>query len=277
MKLVGAALATLVFLAAPRAEASCGNPHWVGTPPGAAIPPAGSLYLYDHALVFRAPTPRPTPGPIVRETVVGDGVVRLDYATSADELEIADQWNPTVFPVHGTWKPPAAAPRVIQYWHQVHAWACSSADLVWLQIDQPTAAFRVVWQAKGKPARQFIFPALTDTNNVSVLPLGKLDCAGTTIDPAELAEGGRLTLFAIRFDGSEVAVRGLPSTISTAAMPTTEDGIERAIGFQAGTEPTQPVPPPDHDWPFHLFLLLLIPAAALLWVAVRDRSVKAVV
>ena len=86
-----------------------------------------------------------------------------------------------------------------------------------------------------------------------------------------------VSLFAIRFDGSEVAVTGLPATISTKDMPTTDDGISRAIGYQAGSEPIAPVPPAHHDWPFHLFLLLLIPAGALLWVALRDRSVKAVV
>ncbi len=275
MKLAGVALA-VGLLASSRAEAECGNPHWVGTPTGASIPQTGSLYLFDASLAYSEIKERG--GPIVRQTKVGDMVVRLDYVTRADELELKDDYDPMLYNVHATWKPPAAAPRVIQYWHQVSEWTCSQTDTLMLQIDQPTAAFRVVWEAKGQAGRDFVFPARTSENNISVLELGKLDCVGVpTIDPAELAAGGRLTLFAIRFDGSEVAVTGLPATISTKEMPTTADGISRAIGYQAGSEPIAPVPPADHDWPFHLFLLLLIPAGALLWVALRDRSVKAVV
>jgi len=273
MKLAIAAALALVF-AAHRAEAACGNPHWVGTPTGASIPSSGSLYLYDASLAFEDLEPRT--GPIVKQTKVGATVVKLDYVSHADELALEDDRDPTVLDVHETWKPPAAAPRVIQYWHQVWGWTCSQTDLVWLQIDQPTAAFRVVWEP-NKPARQFIFPARTADNHVSALGLGKINCGGTNIDPAELVVGGRLTLFAIRYDGSEVAVTGLPSRISSAEMPTTEQGLERSIGFPAGTEPTSPVPPPDHDFAYHLFLLLLIPTAGLLWVALRDRSVKAVI
>lgn len=276
MKLVVGLVSALISIAATQsADAKCGTPHWVGTPNGASIPQTGTLYVYDEALSHAELKHRG--GPIVRQTRLDNNVIKLDYASQADELELADDDEPTILNPHATWKPPAAAPRVIQYWHQVSSWTCSSADLLWLQVDQPTAAFRVVWEAKDRPARQFVFPARTGANHVSALPLGKIDCGSTTIDPAELAAGGRLTLFAIRFDGSEVAVSGLPATIATTQMPTTEDGIARSIGFPLGTERTAPLPPTDHDWPFHLFLLLLIPAAALLWVAVKDRSVKAVI
>lgn len=278
MKLATAGLAALVLASiAPHAEADCGNPHWVGTPTGASIPPAGSLYLFDGSMAYTDELAH-RGGPIKRETKVGPGVLKLDYVTAADELELKDDYEPTLLNVNPSWRPPAAAPRVIQYWHQVSAWTCSNSDLVWLQIDQPTAAFRVVWQARNRPARQFVFPAQTADNHISVLPLGKLNCVGEpTIAPEELAAGGRLTLFAIRYDGSEVAVTGLPQILSTTAMPTTEDGIDRAIGFQRGSAPTSSVPPTQHDFPFYLFLLLLIPAGAVGWVAVKDRSVKAVV
>ena len=36
--------------------------------------------------------------------------------------------------------------------------------------------------------------------------LGKINCAGTTLDPVELRMGGQLELFAIRLDGSEVPI-----------------------------------------------------------------------
>lgn len=276
MKLAGAALLALLSFAG-NAEADCGNPHWVGTPTGASIPPVGSLYVFDGAIADGAAI-KHRGGPIKNETLVSPGVVKLDYVTQADELELKDDFEPTLLTIKPSWQPPAAAPRVIQYWHQVSAWTCSNSDLVWLQIDQPTAAFRVVWEVRDRPARQFTFPARTADNNISVLPLGKLNCVGEpNIDPAELAAGGRLSLFAIRYDGVEVAVTGLPPILSTKEMPTTEDGMERAIGYQRGSEPTSAVPPADHDFPFHLFLLLLIPAVALGYVALKDRSVKAVV
>lgn len=276
MKLAGLLAACALASLTQTADADCGNPHWVGTPTGASIPTSGSLYLFDGYMTDNDEL-KPRGGPIKRETKVGPGVIKLDYVTTADELELAAD-EPTLLNVNPAWKPPAAAPRVIQYWHQVSAWTCSSSDLVWLQIDQPTAAFRVVWEARNRPARQFVFPARTGDNHISVLPLGKLNCVSEPIiDPAELAAGGRLTLFAIRYDGSEVAVTGLPEILTTRAMPTTEDGIERAIGFQRGSEPTSSVPPTQHDFPFYLFLLLLIPAGALGWVALKDRSVKAVV
>ena len=276
MKLAPVGLAVaLLSIFATRAEAECGNPHWVGTPTGATIPQTGSLYLYDHSLTYGGLKERG--GPIVRQTQISATVVKLDYVSHADELELVDADSPILLNVSPTWQPPAAAPRVIQTWHQVSSWTCSSADLFNLQIDQPTAAFRIVWEPKNLPARQFVFPAVTADNNVNVLSLGKVDCGTTNIDPAELLVGGRMSLFAIRYDGSEVAVRGLPEYVSSAQAPVTEDGIKRAIGFPIGTAPTAPVPPTDHDFPFHLFLLLLIPAAALLWVAVHNRSVKAVV
>jgi hypothetical protein len=278
MKLAGVALAVGLVVAARSAQASCDSPRWVGTPTGATIPATGSLYVYDEGLSFREPV-RKGGGPIVRQTKVSDTVLKLDYVTKADELEIPYDHRPTILNVNPAWKPPAAAPRVIQYWHHKHEWTCSEADSLMLQIDQPTAAFRVYWQSGDRPMRELIMPAQTDENHVSVLELGKINCGEVSIDPAELAAGGKLVVMAIRFDGSEVAVSGLPATVSTAQMPTSSDGLARAIGFPAGTEATASVPSSnaDHDWPFHLFVLLLIPAAALLFIALRDRSVKAVV
>jgi len=276
MKLVALAvfgLGTTALLAAP-ARAECGIPSWLGTPTGATIPSHGSLYQYDEGLAHRTPK---VGGPIVSATPIDDRVVRLDYTTTADELEIKlDDFDAPVFTVARHWEAPAAAPRVIQYWHHVHAWMCSHADSLMLQIDQPTAAFRVFWQFRDHPVQSFVVPARTDANNVNVLELGKIDCGSTLIDPDELAAGGILTLVAIRYDGSEVAVAGLPPTLSTVDMPTSEDGLSRAIGYQTGTEPVAPVPPPDHDWPFHLFLMLLVPAGLLTVVVYRHRALKAV-
>lgn len=279
MKLAGLALAVgLVAALHHTADAMCGSPYWVGTPDGATIPQTGSLYVYDHDLPWAKDDALAAKGPIVKKTRISERVVRLDYATKADELELTHSSYSPVFQVSATWKPPAAAPRVIQYWHHKTGFTCSPANGLMLQIDQPTAAFRVYWQSGDRPVMEMIVPAQTDEHNVNVLALGQLECTWVGIEPEELAAGGKLVVMAIRFDGSEVAVAGVPDRISIAQMPKSEEGLGRAIGFPAGTEPTQPVPThKDHDWPFHMFLLLLIPTAALLYIALRDRSVKAVV
>jgi hypothetical protein len=273
MKLAGVVAFGLAVLAHTNADAECGTPQWLGTPNGASIPTKGSLFFYSEENGVDA---KKVGGPITAVTKLSDTVVRLDYSTKADELEITAQ-EPAVYQVSSYWKPPAAAPRVIQTWHHQYEWTCSTADSVMLQIDQPTAAFRVFWRYKDHPTREWIVPARTGDGNVNVLELGKINCGSTTIDPNELAAGGSLTLIAIRYDGSEVAVAGLPPTLSTADMPTSKDGIERAIAYPAGTEPTAPVPYQDHDWPFYLFMLLLVPAGALTYVALRDRGLKSAV
>src|SRR5256885_17174657 len=84
-----------------RAEAECGNPHWVGTPTGAAIPQHGSLYRYDEALAYR--DPKPIGGPIVKQTKISDAVIRLDYVTKADELGLTDHREPTLPAVPAPW------------------------------------------------------------------------------------------------------------------------------------------------------------------------------
>jgi hypothetical protein len=273
MKLAGVVAFGLAVISTATADADCATPQWLGTPTGASIPAKGSLFFYSEANGVDA---KKVGGPITAVTKLSDTVVRLDYSTKADELEITAQ-EPAVYQISGLWKPPAAAPRVIQTWHHEYQWTCSNADSLMLQIDQPTAAFRVFWRYKDHPTREWIVPARTGEGNINVLELGKIDCGSTTIDPDELAVGGILTLIAIRYDGSEVAVTGVPPTLSTTEMPTSADGLGRAIAFPAGTEPTAPLPYQDHDWPFHLFLLLLIPGAALTYVAVRDRGLKTVV
>ena len=52
-----------------------------------------------------------------------------------------------------------------------------------LQVDQPTAAFRVFWRFENQPAREFVIPAHAKENNVNVLELDKV------IAPTELAAG----------------------------------------------------------------------------------------
>lgn len=280
MKLAGLVVVASLGLAASQvteASASCGIRRWLGTPSGAAIPPTGSMFLYDEGLEGRAP--QPPAGAITARVEVAPNVLRIDYATKADELELKLADEAHLFEVKRGWRPPQAAPRVVQYWHHQYEWTCSFADSVMLQIDQPTAAFRVRWASAGQPAREWIVPALTAEGNVSVLEVGKLNCGSTTIEPAELAAGGQLTLIAIRFDGSEVPVNGLPPFLSTKQMTTTHEYLERAIPYEPGAEPVAPVPLPPRetrDFPLVVFLAVLGILGALLYVRFGHRALKEV-
>ncbi|MDB4961179.1 MAG: hypothetical protein JWP01_1178 [Myxococcales bacterium] len=212
-------------------EADCGIPVWLGTAEQTALPVRGSVFVHHESLRYAdASDPLPQPGvrwvgeaaSIVRVEKVSDVVVRIDYDaphTFAAVLYASsnDEWGPTHVTFDPGWTAPTTPPRVIQYWHEVSSWTCSSTDSLKLQVDQPTAAFRVRWTHDGK-TREWIEAGRTWNDRTS-LELGKINCGSETVDPAELAAGGHLELIAIRSDGSEVAVTGLPETISTREMP----------------------------------------------------------
>ena len=191
-----------------RADAECAIPSWVGTE-SSAIPTRGSLYAYDVYAHNPNVSWKGTPGVNV-QTKVASSIVRIDYSGSAgSELVV----NGVAYRLTADWRAPADAPRVVAYRHLESKWTCSSQDTLNLEIDQPTAAIRVVWTFRGHTT-ETIVPAKRN-----VLELGKINCAGTTLDPDELHAGGHLELIAIRPDRTEVQIRGLPSTISMS-MPT---------------------------------------------------------
>lgn len=241
---VAVALAT----SAPRlAQAECANPHWIGTPPHTRLPTHGSLYLYDGSLAYRGTEipavaakwtgmqPKAT-----HETRISDTVVRFDYEATLPATVVIDPegWEPRPFTFDSRWRAPIDAPRVMQYWHHVYEWTCSQADSVMFQIDQPTAAFRVAWKYAGHTTEQII-PAQTDDGARSVVELGKINCARANLDPEELRKGGELTLTAIRFDGSEVPVVGVPAFLSTTQMPTAAEGLDRAFRLTVLPDPVE--------------------------------------
>lgn len=256
--------------AAHRADADCGTPRWVGTPSGATIPARGVLYLHDEG------TPRPLGGAIKTQTQVAPHVMRLEYATKAEELEIADPIDGRVFQVDPAWKPATDSPRVLQYWHHRTA----TADSVMLQIDQPTAAIRARWTAAGARAREWIVPAQSSELGASVVELGTPDCGSPTIGAAELARGGELTLTAIRFDGSEVPVTGLPPVLATQKLMATTEGLDRALVMPRNPAPA-PMPAPaldiDLHFPFYMLIFGCFLLGFLFLMRVLKRSPKAVV
>ena len=281
MKLAGLLVVGVVFASPGRAEAKCGNPNWIGTPQGAKIPTRGSLFVYDEYMKYTDALP-PAKGAIVKRTKVGETVMRLDYESKADELEIKlDDWTSPIYNVDPSWRAPGALPRVLQYWHHKSAWTCSHADSVMLQIDQPTAAFRVRWQADGKAMQEWILPARTGEDNRNVLELGTIDCGSTTIPPEEFAAGGTLTVFAIRFDGSEVVVTGLPSRMSTKDMMTSESGVDQAIGYFEGGEPVKPLPKVTEprgtpEFPWAVFVAVMCILTPLVYIRMTNRALKPV-
>ncbi len=198
---------SLVLATPQRADAMCAHPSWVGTE-SSSVPTKGSLYAYDeivnHEAYQHEVSWTGTPGVAV-QTKVAKSVVRIDYSGPAgSELVV----NRVAYRLISDWRAPAEAPRVADYWHREHRSTCSSEDTLNFEVDQPTAAIRVRWTFRGETT-ETIVPA-----ERNVLALGKINCGGTTLAPVELHAGGHLELTAIRLDGTEVRIRGLPGTIS---------------------------------------------------------------
>lgn len=248
MKLLVTAVATLSL--APSAHAECAKPKWIGTPTGTTIPEHGSLYIFEEdyrgdsfahmeKIEFSDGVPHRW-----ETTRISDRVVRVDYAAGlASTVTAGIRWDSVTYSIDPAWRAPAHAPRVLQYWHHASEWACSYADSWLVQVDQPTAAFRVVFTPNDDISMpvEYIEPAQTGADGRSVLEIGKHDCVSSTkISPETLARGGVLELYAIRFDGSEVAVTGLPATMKTSEMRTSSGHVQDAIGYA----PLPPAPPP---------------------------------
>jgi hypothetical protein len=227
MKLVLAALVTLAL--APAAHAECAIQTWIGTPSGTALPPSGTLYIYDDS--SDAP----------------DHLTRVPYDVGLDTtFDVTVGWETTTYPIDPQWKAPREAPRVIQYWHHASEWTCSHADSWMIQVDQPTAAFVVQFTSIDDIGTtiEYIEPAKTGADGRSVLEIGKHDCIGSMkLSPEQLAAGGVLELWAIRFDGTRVQVTGLPQMMKTSEMRTSEGGVDEAIGFAVAPPAPPPAPP----------------------------------
>lgn len=272
MKLVLAAL--VLAAAAPTANADCAIPMWIGTPSGTTIPEHGTLYIYDSGfrwddygdekgVTFSDGIPHAW-----AETRISPDVIRVDYAAGlATSMKVGVGWDPVTFAIDPHWKAPAAAPRVMQYWHHVSEWTCSTTDSWMFQIDQPVAAFRVRW-VHGDNVIQYIEPAQTAEGGRAALEIGKHNCIGMPSVPLEeLAAGGELTLTAIRFDATEVPVTGVPKFLRTDMLRTSEDGVVGAIGYLP-QPPAPPAPPPlvTNAASGHVFLGIAAAALGLLFV-----------
>ncbi len=234
MKQLAWAVMFLAAAAPGRADAECGIPRWFGVADTSTLPLQGSIYVH-HEMMARYGASELPPPPSFRWTgaastpsveKVGDVVYRIDYdAPHAFGVELQadpyDDWDNPRVTFDPRWTAPARAPHVVQYWHDVSAWTCSSTDSVKIQLDQPVAGVRVRWTFRGV-TREWIEAPRSHEPTKSVLEVGKFNCGSTTVDPEELAVGGHLALIAIRADRSEVAVTGLPALLSSKEMPSDE-------------------------------------------------------
>ncbi|HEY5922287.1 MAG TPA: hypothetical protein VIV11_11480 [Kofleriaceae bacterium] len=226
------------LLAVSEARADCGFPQWMGTADGTAVPSRGSLYIYDESLSLDDHAAQPRAEVTwsggeqgsVRFTRVEDAVARLDYEgpVGATMTVALRQWDETfAYQLVDWWKPSEIQPRVVHYWHNTDEWTCSWADSLMIQLDQRVAAVRARWTYNQR-AVEWTLPPRTQGSKV-VVELGKVNCGGATIPPEQLVEGGELELVAIRFDGSQIPITGLPKRISTTMIGKSSVGLGSAL------------------------------------------------
>ncbi len=254
-----AAVITVGVLAAAtdRADAECVSPSFNGTVSSSVVPTRGVLFVYDED--GRAPEVSwngdvgQTALTTLTASVAGldydfntisfrpflkSTVTRIDYEGPAGSLIVVNRRS---YQLASDWQPPSQPPRVASYAHHQNEWMCSSTDVLVVDLDQPTAAIRARWTYRGTTT-EWVLPAREGT----LLQLGKIDCGGTTLRPEELLEGGHLELLAIRLDGSEMRVVGLPETIAAGKMPQTGSPEEPRW------DPRSFLPPPDAYGPMDL-------------------------
>ena len=216
-----------LLFAAAEARADCAIPSWVSAADGTPVPPKGYILVHDEMLHDVEVRWLGEPGSA--HVVRGDGAtVMLAYEGRAGTtLVIKGRYAETHYPLVADWKAPSRAPRVLTYWHNVHHWTCSYADSLIVQIDQPVAGIFVHWTHEGRTT-EWLEAAQTDGAKV-IVELGKIDCGGATISPDQLREGGELKLYAIRFNGDEEEITGLPTRIDLDEMPVDDVGVGGAL------------------------------------------------
>ncbi len=240
LALSGIVVGTLLTSAAS-ADAKCGTPRWLGAASGTSVPSAGTLYLHDESLAWDGPVDI-DPSWLAVQWEHGEGtvhVVRGEGAIATIEyegppgatLKIHGGYDSADLVLAEDWQAPAKAPRVLQYWHHASRWTCSSSDSLMIQIDQPTAAVRVRWHVNGH-AVDYI-EATRNEETKSVLELGKINCGGENVPLEQLYDGVGIELYAIRFDGTEVRIEGMPERISLRELESVEGHMDHAMTIVA--------------------------------------------
>jgi hypothetical protein len=249
------AIASLALLVGTEvaAHAECAAPDWFGTPSGVALPAQGTLYRNKY-----------------------DGVVPVPYHASGS-LTVGAHWNQQTYPIDPLWEAPASAPRVVTIMRSRYSWTCSEQDAVAMQLNQSVAAVRVFWAYDGQRHEQLVVPRPVQTRTgvpAAVILLGKIDCAGENIPVSALESGVVLGMTAIRFDGSEVRVDGVPSMVALGDLSVEKKQI--AVSLLQETWNDAPVQvsasPPLRRSGGHGVLILTLLGGAIVIGARRGRA-----
>lgn len=208
----------------------CGIPQWVSTETGTRVPVRGVVYLHHEGISDgTAPLEWVTLGwsggeGTARVTRVEESVASIEYEGPAGAtLVINGEYGDlsTQLVLDPKWTAPEKAPRVLQYAHHEYSWTCSSADSLIIQIDQAVAAVRARWTVNGHTVDYI--EAVESRDGKHIVELGAINCGGESIPVEQLHDGGELELIAIRSDGSEVPIAGMPRHIDLDHMPVTAD------------------------------------------------------
>lgn len=240
----------LTFLAQRPAAATCGCKAKVAPEPG-AVPVRGSVFVEPRLVAEGFIKVRWFGDAGTSSWVVGKDVARLDYSgpEGSELVVMIGEHERAHYKLTSAWRPPSVPPRAIDLDHHESSWRCASTDALFIHLDQPTAAVRIRWTHAGKTTT-WLDPV---DGHVA---LGHNSCCGENIDPEELHEGGEFELIAIRVDGSEARVQGLPKFVFA-------DVYTLSTSFSNNGEPV-PSDPALPSWLRFVISIALIGAAAVI-------------
>ena len=201
-------LVALVLIAAfKRTAAALAWCPPVLSPQSGSVPVRGSLYFGD-VMKLENVEIRWSGTPGTSTWTRQAGVARLDYTgPHGSELIVFHAGVAGRYKLDEGWRAPHAAPRANGFEYHDERTSFASDALV-IDLDQPTAAVRVRWTHAGT-TETWLLP--TDGR----VTLGRLVCSRSNISADELRVGGLLELVAIRLDGSEHTILGVPRFVSS--------------------------------------------------------------
>jgi hypothetical protein len=215
-----------VLIAPTRVSADCGHPNWIGTSEGTSLPSSGVLYeLGWHGVITGAAWSD-------RRQVEAPGrtfVYEIRYRDAAEYVSVADtNGGQLTFRTSASWQPPSEPPRVVLIGRVADGPWCTVGrprdlvapperfDPIAIQVDQPVAAFRVRWFADGAWSGGILPPEpsrFRSARSATTLLIGALPCWNDAVPMDVLADGAVFDITAIRFDGGEVPVTGVPHVL----------------------------------------------------------------
>ncbi len=204
----------LVMGTVEQAESCTRGPPMWGIGDGDVLPSHGVAYAQDNGWLRHAGV-----------EVVSHDVHRATWA-SADDASLEHLVTARRVRFSDAWVRPVGEPTIRRMWFEWSSFV--------FELDQRATAIRVEWLVGEQRFVRYLVERRDDRTGRAMFVLSPDDC-WETFDPRVLEEGARLTLTAIRVDGSEAPVRGLPDWLAPRRPPPPQ--------LIAG-EPIDP-PPPD--------------------------------